>query len=85
MVDLYPNRKEHKPGFKYCLDAKPDLINLLYKEGFSLSFFTYTGSDTLPPCYEDVKWFIYATPIEISQLMIDKLKEKLLGGTELTN
>jgi len=66
MVDLYPNRKEHKAGFKYCLDAKPDLIGLLYKEAFSLSFFTYMGSDTLPPCYEDVRWFIYANPLETS-------------------
>jgi carbonic anhydrase len=36
----------------------------------SLSYYTYTGSQTAPPCTEGVRWFILKTPIEMSKKQI---------------
>lgn len=36
------------------------------------SYFTYTGSLTTPPCTEGVNWFILKTPIEVSQVGLNK-------------
>jgi carbonic anhydrase len=36
-----------------------------------LSYYTYTGSLTAPPCDESVTWFILKTPVEISQEQIN--------------
>ncbi|HTS49575.1 MAG TPA: carbonic anhydrase family protein [Bryobacteraceae bacterium] len=36
-----------------------------------LSYYTYTGSLTAPPCDESVTWFVLKTPVEISREQID--------------
>ena len=36
-----------------------------------LSYYTYAGSLTAPPCDESVTWFILKTPVEISQAQIN--------------
>lgn len=38
-----------------------------------LSYYTYTGSQTAPPCTEGVRWFILKTPIELSHQQIETL------------
>jgi carbonic anhydrase len=35
------------------------------------SFYTYIGSQTAPPCHEDVPWFVLKTPVEVSAEQID--------------
>lgn len=65
-IDLYAKREQHKAGFIGCLDATPNLMDILHKKDWKMSFFTYLGSDTIPPCYENVKWFVYEEPIQIS-------------------
>jgi carbonic anhydrase len=48
------------------LEINPlDLIPL--KRGY----YTYTGSQTAPPCSEGVKWFVLKTPLEISAQQIE--------------
>jgi carbonic anhydrase len=34
-------------------------------------YYAYTGSQTAPPCSEDVKWFVLKTPLEISPQQIE--------------
>ena len=43
------------------------------------------GSDTLPPCYESVRWIVYEKPIYVSQIYLDDLQNKLLGAKGKTN
>lgn len=65
------DRKRHKVWFSGCLNAKPNLIDLLGTKNdkeqltdiLNMSFYTYKGSDTLPPCYEQVRWIIYESPL----------------------
>lgn len=37
-----------------------------------LSYYSYTGSLTTPPCSEDVRWFVLQRPVEVSQEQIDR-------------
>jgi carbonic anhydrase len=37
----------------------------------NLSYYTYTGSQTAPPCTEEVTWFVLKTPIEVSAEQIE--------------
>lgn len=41
----------------------------------SPGYYHYVGSLTTPPCTENVQWYIYKQPIEITQKLIDDLKE----------
>ncbi len=41
--------------------------------------FRYSGSLTTPPCSEDVHWFVYAEPIELSRDQI-KVFRKIFHG-----
>jgi carbonic anhydrase len=43
------------------------------------------GSDTLPPCYESVRWIVYEKPVYISQIYFDDLKTKVLGDKSKNN
>jgi carbonic anhydrase len=36
----------------------------------ALSYYTYVGSQTAPPCTEGVRWFILKTPVEMSKKQI---------------
>lgn len=37
-----------------------------------LSYYSYTGSLTTPPCGEDVRWYVLADPVEVSPVQIDR-------------
>lgn len=39
------------------------------------SYYTYNGSLTTPPCTENVKWFIFKTPITVSYDQVKQLQE----------
>lgn len=43
-----------------------------------MNFFTYLGSDTLPPCYENVRWFVYELPMQISNEEFKKIRRTVL-------
>lgn len=68
-----------------CLDSTPNLMNTLKIKNFLMSYFTYQGSDTLPPCDEAVTWFVYTTPVRVSALTIDLIKRKVLGSANAKN
>ena len=71
LFDEYPDRKKNKAGFVGCLNSRPNLMNILKK--WNMSFFTYMGSDTIPPCYENVRWFIYEKPLPVFNIIYNKL------------
>lgn len=84
-TDLFAERSQHKAGYRQCIDATPNMIDILNKKDWKMSFYTYLGSDTLPPCYENVRWFVYEEPVQISQLMINAIKEKVLDEKSPNN
>lgn len=84
-IDLYADRKQHKAGFIGCLDATPDLMHMLEKKDWKMNFFTYLGSDTLPPCYENVRWFVYELPMQISPQELNKIRRTVLGDQNAQN
>lgn len=40
-------------------------------------YYSFTGSLTTPPCNEEIKWFVFANPIEASKMQINQLKTLL--------
>jgi len=40
-------------------------------------FYQYYGSETLPPCREEVNWFVFARPRSISKFQFEFLKYQL--------
>jgi carbonic anhydrase len=40
-----------------------------------LSYYSYMGSVTAPPCTEGMAWFVLKTPIEVSQKQIDEFAQ----------
>ncbi len=45
------------------------------------AYYTYMGSLTTPPCSENVKWFVLATPAEVSEAQIAKFTQVTHGAT----
>jgi len=56
-------------------------LNSIIKQSniMSLSFYKYMGSDTQPPCNEDVTWFILKDRLYIPSLHLRRLEEKVVG------
>ena len=50
----------------------------------SREYFTYDGSFTEPPCTEGVKWYVYTTPVGISQTQLNNYRQSLNLTGELT-
>jgi len=40
----------------------------------------YMGSDTEPPCNEDVQWFVMKDALIVSSTVFNRLKDAVLGG-----
>lgn len=53
--------------------------------GLNMTYFTYQGSDTLPPCDETVTWFVYEHPLHVSGLLMDEMEKKILGSAGKKN
>jgi carbonic anhydrase len=71
-------KKESKvaPDFSHPGEEVPgveiDPAGLLPRD---LSYYTYMGSVTAPPCTESMAWYVLKTPIEISQKQIDEFAQ----------
>ena len=78
------------------LESMPNIDNLVVaKEGdeikyqarhiFRRSFYWYTGSDSVPPCTEEVYRFVFSQPIYVPTAQLHFLKEKsYLNELEIT-
>jgi len=64
-------RIPERPG-DYFLDRQVGL-NATFLLPPDKSYFTYRGSLTVPPCTEDVQWFVLKHPVEVDSAFIDKL------------
>jgi len=60
-----------RPG-DYFLDRQLGL-NATFLLPPDKSYFTYQGSLTVPPCTEDVRWFVLKHPMEVDSAFIDRL------------
>ncbi len=44
------------------------------------SYYRYNGSFTTPPCTEGVKWFVLATPVELSDAQVNAFEQIYMGN-----
>jgi carbonic anhydrase len=58
--------------------AKVDLSRILPAKA---GYFAYTGSLTTPPCSEGVRWFVLATPVEVSEAQLAKFHAAVPGDS----
>lgn len=71
LIDNFPAEKNKNFSIDN-IDLNPSL--LLPK---NLSYYTYFGSLTTPPCSENVLWIILKNPIEASQSQIENFNSKM--------
>src|SRR5262249_17059940 len=45
------------------------------------AYYTYTGSLTIPPCTEGIRWIVFQKPMEASEAQLAKLQELMHGPT----
>ncbi|HEY2463802.1 MAG TPA: carbonic anhydrase family protein [Steroidobacteraceae bacterium] len=60
----------HMPNAEGDQDVAGLEINPANMLPSSLGYYTYTGSQTAPPCNEGVKWFVLKTPVSVSAKQI---------------
>ena len=61
----------HMPKAEGEVKAEGLEVNPLDMVPLERGYFTYTGSQTAPPCSEGVAWFVLKTPLEISAQQIE--------------
>lgn len=71
LIDELPKSKQ---ALKVSNKLLIDVNNLLPQDKL---YYSFNGSLTTPPCSEEVKWFVFATPLEASKLQINQLKTLL--------
>ncbi len=54
--------------------TKDDLNNLLPK---NRDYYKFMGSLTTPPCSQNVKWFVFKTPVEVSKEQIESMHKEI--------
>lgn len=69
--------KEVVPEFSF------DITSILPPESQRASY-RYTGSFTVPPCTENVKWIVMQTPLELSQDQLEVFQTLFDGNTRPT-
>ena len=52
---------------------------------FSNSWYSYMGSDTEPPCNEEVQWFVMRDRFVVQQLTLDSLKKVVLNSNQINS
>ena len=82
-LESWPKREE---GFildsEKCIDFGDPFVNLTRILDISFqsnSFYQYEGSDTVPPCDENVMWYILKDPIIVSSLSLRLLRHRTIG------
>lgn len=58
-------------------NVQVSFLNLLPK---NQETYRYQGSLTTPPCYEDVRWFLFVEPIQLSSKQIKAFQKKFYGN-----
>lgn len=64
-----------------CIDANVNITRIFDSNSVSNSWFMYMGSDTEPPCTEDVQWFVMRDPLIVSDNILSIIKKQVLGQT----
>lgn len=87
---------ERNPNIATLIDHLPDSVLLETVPTFNFDITTllpveserasyrYTGSYTVPPCTENVKWIIMQTPLELSQDQLEVFQTLFDGNTRPT-
>ena len=67
--------EKHLPNVKVDVDALLPLDHAMFR---------YDGSLTTPPCSEGVSWLVFATPVQLSESQLTKLRGILDGNSRPT-
>ncbi|PID37753.1 MAG: hypothetical protein CR966_00580 [Pseudomonadales bacterium] len=84
------NIGEHSPSIQSLIDSLPAAIATSSEDkliGFDVSnlisknnFYTYTGSQTTPPCFEKTAWLIGTKSIKASSAQVYNLRSRFYGN-----
>lgn len=91
VVGLLIERGSHRWSFRPMWDNMPENSgDRLHAKNVTVNaenlipgnrlYYKYGGSLTTPPCSEGVKWFVLATPVEMSGAQIDSFKAIVYGN-----
>lgn len=75
----WAKRDDKNLNTQMCIDTAINITSILENNSVSNSWFMYMGSDTEPPCNEDVQWFVFRDPLIVSELILSKMKTSVLG------
>lgn len=89
LINSWPDKQKSPYGSEKCIDIGTPALNLTTimddSVTFSNSFYSYMGSDTVPPCNEDVLWYVMKDPIIVSDQTLEALKKKTIGEGQRNN
>lgn len=78
-LGLVADRKMPRPSEKMAIEHEVDLG--VFQRLLSGKYYHYAGSLTVPPCQEEVRWYVVEEPVVVDHGVVDALKEALGGRT----
>jgi len=82
----WPKRLTTNFNTEKCVDAQIKIQSYLFSDDtFTNSWYSYMGSDTEPPCNEDVHWFVFKDPYIVTKLHLTSIQNLVVSSGTTNN